>query len=345
MAPPRRVRDETLVLRVAGKADRILATRTEDGWQDAMPSQRRFQVSPDARLLAHITPGTSALHLLRRDGVEVALDVMPYTDIRFSPDSAEIAIVRMSASDAGIDRVDLRQMKARPWATLQNPTWMEYCARGLLVAHKSEGKGAISLLPRGEGPPERLVQREGTIRRFAAASLGTRFAFAYADEVWSVDGWGSAVKKLCTANVTNMEMSPDGQAVAVAGPSGLSLFEGDSKSRDWNESGIHSVWFSPRGELAWASPEVAVWRHGDLERRLVPVTSEGKLAAMRFLRGGAGVVLSRGAEVVRWSPETEDEEVISRNDDAGHELIGADVFGGGLVMWLVTPWQQMGRGT
>jgi hypothetical protein len=83
----------------------------------------------------------------------------------------------------------------------------------------------------------------------------------------------------------------------------------------------------------------------DLERRLVPVTSEGKLAALRFLRGGAGIVLSRGAEVVRWSPETEEEDVISRNDDEGRELLGADIFGGGLVMWLGTPWQRLGRGT
>jgi hypothetical protein len=352
MAPLRRVRDETLLLRASGVADRVLASHTWDatGWND-LPSQRRFQVSPDARVLAHLALGTGALHLLRRDGVELVIDVVPYSDFRFSPDSTEIAVKRAIGKEYRIDRVDLRHMKVRPWAAVGDTDWMEYCALGLLVGNVEDADGdrrgwAVSFLPR-EGRPKLVVRNVGLIHRLSAASAGTRFAYACDGGVWSVDAPGKAPRKVCSADVTNMEMSPDGRALAVVTSTRLSLFEGDSSPnpRVWNESGIHSVWFSPRGELAWASREVALWHHEDLERRLVPVTSEGKLAALRFLRGGAGIVLSRGAEVVRWSPEAEDEEVITRNDDAGRELLGADIFGGGLVMWLGTPWQRLGRGT
>jgi hypothetical protein len=165
-------------------------------------------------------------------------------------------------------------------------------------------------------------------------------------EVWSVDGPGATPKKLVDADVTNLEMSPDGRAVALATSQGVQLYEGDAATpRVWTESGVHSVWFSRGGELAWASPDVACWWYGGVERRLVPVTSEGRLAALRFLRGGAGIVLSRGADVVRWSPDLEEETVLTSNEDPNRTLLGADVFGGGIVLWLGTSWQHHGRGT
>ena len=73
----RRARDELLVLRKPGVPDRLLARGSDEsygvfGLDLVLPSQRRFQVSPDTRVLAYTEPSTGDLHLLRRDG---ALDL------------------------------------------------------------------------------------------------------------------------------------------------------------------------------------------------------------------------------------------------------------------------------
>jgi hypothetical protein len=50
----------------------------------------------------------------------------------------------------------------------------------------------------------------------------------------------------------------------------------------------------------------------------------------------------RGREVLRWSPEQDEHEVLTQVDD-GRELLGADAFGGGLVLWTGTPWTYADR--
>ncbi len=70
----------------------------------------------------------------------------------------------------------------------------------------------------------------------------------------------------------------------------------------------------------------------------MPVTSEGPIAALRVLRGGPGLIVSRGHEVVLWIPERAEEAVLARHEGDDRELLGADVCGGGVVMWLGTPY-------
>lgn len=335
VAPSPRARDEALILRRDGAPDRVLAERRELTFDVMVPTQRRFQVSPDARVLAHTDSSATQLELTRRDGAELRLPMMRDGDLRFSPDGSEMALMAESDGKHRIDRVDLRRMEARTWAAVRAPTWMEHCASGLLVAHGAErAGGAISLLP-PEGPPQKLVESNWILRRFTAASAGTRLAYLAGTELFSIEAPGAAPRKIADVQTNNLEMSPDGRSIAVATWDGLLLFEGDRPAQRLSqEHDIHSVWFSRNGELAWASPDVAVWRRGDVERKLVPVTSEGRIAGLRFLRGGAGLVLARGQEVVRWHPDRDECVTLTRNEDASRELLGADVFGGGIVMWL-----------
>src|SRR6516162_9771351 len=118
MAPPRRVRDESLVLRKEGVPDREIAKGNVTYWAEAMPSQRRFQVSPDARVLAYVSPDEGRLHVLRRDGAEVVTDGTRDQELRCSPDGSMLAVVRDIGNGRRIDRIDLRRMVQSPWAEL-----------------------------------------------------------------------------------------------------------------------------------------------------------------------------------------------------------------------------------
>jgi hypothetical protein len=348
MAEPRRVRDESLVLRREGLPDRELAKGNVAYWSDPMPSQRRFQVSPDARVLAYVAPHGGELHVLRRDGAELVLDGAGGHDLRFSPDGSTLAVSRQVSSGVSIDRVELRRMAQSPWAELRSVAWMEHCADGLVASHWDKFRGnALTLVP-WKGQLRTLVETMGTVSRFSAASAGSRVVYLVGSGAWSLDGPGADPSQLPVEGyaVSNMEMSPDGRSLAVVTTRGIDLYEGDAAPSSLGTArDIHTVWFSRDGaELAWASPDLATWRRGDSTRRLAATEWEGKIAAMRFLHAGAGLLVSRGNEVLRWSPESDQAEVLTRVED-GRELLGADVFAGGLVLWLGTPLSHTARGT
>jgi hypothetical protein len=340
MAPrPSRVLDDLLVLRTRG-GDRVLSSRFEALWYaDQMPSQRRFQVSPDARVLAHLAPGATDLHVQRRDGTELVVDVSPSEDLRFSPDGSELAVVRYLDNEYRVDRLDLRAMELRAGPTVDaRPEWMEYCERGLLVSHAAEGNdGAISLLAPGR-PPEPVARTTYPAKRFTAASRGTRFVYVDLSNTWSVDGPGGTPRKVDARVVYNIELSPDGRALAVVDGDTVVLFEGDAEVKVWRGVHAHSLWFLPSGALAWASNDEVVTWDGRTESRLSTPDSV-RIAAMRPVRGGTGLVLVRGKEVVWWNPELERETVLAEAEPA-RSLVGADLFAGGVVMWLTTPSRQ-----
>jgi hypothetical protein len=347
MAPPRRVRDEWLSLRKPGLADRTLVRgREETYWADSMPSQRRFQVSPDGRCLAFTTPGGSMLSVLRRDGASLELPDIRGGDLRFSPDGSTLAVARGAGSPQRVERVDLRRMEASLWANLDGVRWIEHCGRGLLALHGGNAYGyALTLLP-WEGAPQTITATDSWTDRFVAAKSGTRAAFFGGNrDVFVVDvtSPGGEPRRLCElgAPPTNAEMSPDGRTLAVVTSWGLYLVGPDATPRLVDtRSDIHSVWFSRDGaSVAWASPARAVYRRGDLEAELLAPQKD--LAALRFCQASPGLLVTRGPEVLLWSPEAGKTDVLAQIDATEKEMvIGADVWSGGLVLWMGTPWKH-----
>src|SRR5262249_5879390 len=160
-------------------------------WAEAMPSQRRFQVSPDARALAYVSPGDGRLHVLRRDGAEVVTDGARDQELRCSPDGSFLAVARDVGRGRRIDRVDLRRMAQSPWAELPNVYWMELCAEGAVVSHWSRsGTDALTLVP-WEGQLRTLAETQGSIMRFSAAAAGSRVVYLLNGQTWSMDGLGA----------------------------------------------------------------------------------------------------------------------------------------------------------
>jgi dipeptidyl aminopeptidase/acylaminoacyl peptidase len=345
MAPLRRERDEQVVLRKGSASERVLAQGAIHGYWDleSLPSQRRFQVSPDARVLAYTSPADGYLHLLRRDGAEAHFGDIHGRDLRFSPDGGTLAFVRPTGR---IERVDLRRLEARPWAELQNPEWIEFCADGLVVSHDAPSAGhALSLVP-WDGPPRQLARTEWRTARFVAAKAGSRVVFfTYNREAWSIDEPGEEPRRIADklpSQVTNAEMSPDGRAVAFASSSGLFVIQGDGEPElRSSDAFVHSVWFSRDGALAWASPNAAVWSKDGAQQKLGP--GEGHIVAMRFLQASPGLVITRGREVVLWSPERGEEQVLISLEEPRRELLGADLFDGGVALWVGSQWLEMER--
>jgi len=343
------VRDESLVLRRTGSPDRVLVSVRDEQWADALPSQRRFQVSPDARILAYTRPDTEALEIVRRDGRTTTIGGVREGDVRFSPEGKVLAVVRAGHGAQLITRVDLQRFEADTWAELRSPTWIEHCTDGLVVLHlhedPSKSDACLTLLP-WEGAPQRLVQTDWGLSRFTVAKAGTRIVYFHRTGIYAVERPGAEPERLGSVPgsyvnlVRNAEMSPDGRTVAFTAGRGLYVIEGSSEPvlRGAADEDVHSIWFSRDGrELSWASGERAVWRKDGEERSLA---SEGApIAAMRFLQASPGLIVSRGREVLRWSPSRDEVEVITTLDDEGKELIGADVFDGGIVLWTGTPWE------
>jgi hypothetical protein len=346
MAPLRRERDEQVVLRRGRAPERVLAQGSVHGyWHEErfLPSQRRFQVSPDARVLAYTSPSDGYLHLLRRDGAEAHFGDLHGRDLRFSPDGGTLAFVRPTGR---IERVDLRRLEAHLWAELQNPEWIEFCADGLVVLHDAPSAGhALSLVPWG-GAPRLLARTEWRIARFVAAKTGSRVVFfTHAGDAWSIDAPGEEPRRIAgerSFHVTNAEMSTDGRTVAFASSSGLFVIEGDGAPELRSPDGfVHSVWFSRDGALAWASPNAAAWSKDGAQQKLGP--GEGHIVAMRFLQASPGLVITRGREVVQWSPERDEAQVLLSLEEGDRELLGADLFDGGVALWVGSQWLEMER--
>lgn len=351
MAPPRRVRDELLVLRGRGdppserelsRARRMTYFDELDTGPLALPTQRRYQVSPDARALAYAVPSTGELRLSRRDGAELVIPGVGERDLRFSPDGRLLAVVTGGHPASPIRRIETRTLAMDTWAELLEPVWIEYCAEGLVVMH-AEGGGhghSLTLLP-WSGAPRRLADI-GWSGRFVTAKAGTRVIYFVDDQLWSLDAARPDPPRLVAHTripVRNAEMSPDGRRVACATDTALLLMEGDAAPATLDEQpNIHSVWFSRDGAaLTWASPLDATFRRGDELRRLK--AQRGDLATLRFVQAGEGLVVTRGREVLLWTPALDREEEITRVE-GDVSLLGADLCAAGVVLWLGTPWEE-----
>ncbi len=341
MAPRRRVRRESLVVRGRNEGDKTLFETTTHDFFDTVPTQRLYQVNSDARALAYSGRSDGSLQLLRRDGKETRIEGAGNQDFRFAPDGSWLALGRRVEGGWRMERIDVKSFESRVLGAIEEPIWIEFCNDGLIVLHNeaSSGKRALSLLP-WEREPRRLAE-VGWSARFSAAKRGSRIAFFQSNEIFELYPARPEPRSIAKLDawIQNAEMSPDGRSLALANDQGLWILEGEAEARLVPSSqDTHSVWFSPDGSaLAWASPERAEWQKGTLHRVLN--AGSGSIEAMRFVQGAMGLCVVRGNELLLWFPEEDRVEHLYRVED-DRRLIGADLFAGGMVLWLATPWKE-----
>ena len=306
MAPPRRVRDEALILRKPGKPDEALVRSREWSYRDAFPSQRRFLVSPDARSLAYTSPDKQTLEVVRRDGGRVSMGGAGNQELRFSPDGRTLAAAHFHERAVRIERINLARLTAERWADLPSVVWIEFCARGLVVLHHGEGSGAraFTLLP-WSGEPRQSWRPTGSSRGSWSAKSGTRLVFFRGNDVMSIDvAAGGEPQKLGRTRVlvTNAEMSPDGRVFVVATEEEAYVCEGEGPLVPLDGADVHTVWFARDGlSFVWANSQQVTWQSGAETRKLE--AAEGKpIWAARYLAASPGLVVSRGRDLLRWNP-------------------------------------------
>ncbi|HWM86004.1 MAG TPA: hypothetical protein VNO33_09205 [Kofleriaceae bacterium] len=303
-------------------------------------TQRVFLVSPTGDHMAYAAP-RDQLRVRGASGAEQVVENVRGQDVRFSADGRRLVTLRRLQEAGDLSEVlllDLASGERRGLGQAYQPRWLEWVQDGVVVRHVDplSNRPALTYFPLS-GAPRRLVSRDDLGVRFTAASRGTRVLFFAGRSVLTVDvsgGQPADAGELESAS-TNMEMRPDGgEAAIVTGrgvhrwtPAGLQLIDPLPH--------VHTVWYAGDGRsLAYASPSRAVHVTGGLRHELHAPSTD--LRALRFRRGGDGLVVVRGDRALLWRPAAGDLRTLATSG-AGRTLHAADWFRGGTLMWTLGP--------
>ncbi len=333
---------ELIALWRAGGQRVELARSRVNGWNLGREvfSQRAFLASPDGEHLVHAGAG-GELRVLGAGGERV-IERAGGRDVRFSADSRRLATTVAVQGASGelyeVVVIDLAAHRDRVvLGQVHQPRWLEWVRDGVVVSHidPTSRRAALTYFPLA-GSPRQLVSREDLSVRFTAAARGSRVMFFAGVEAFTVEvsgGEPTAAGKLPLAP-TNVEMSPDGSQVAIATPgqvhrwtaAGLELLE--------SSLSVHTVWYSPDGrDLAYASASGAVLLTASGQRHELHAPGHD-LRAMRFRRGGDGLVVARGDRALLWRPAAGILRTLA-TAPGGQQLRGADVYRDGVVLWTL----------
>lgn len=343
MAPPRRVRDEALTLHRTGVPDIELFRARESIYIGQYPTQGRFQVAPNAAAVAYTTPGRNELTIARRDGVMATFAGVYQDQFRMAPDGRSLSVAQYTEGSFGISRIDLRTLERISRVTMSNAPWVEFCADGLVVLeYKYTPKGTqhvLSLLPWNDEP--RVVANVDThVKRFSCAKAGKNLAYFSEGRVWSIPKAGAEAVRLAEFGyeIVNAEMSPDGRSIVVVTSKDAYLFEDGKMVESLGIPAAHTVWFSHDGnEFVVASAERAHWQRGS-KKVTIGADAKSPIRTARFAPMSPWIMLVKGRDAIRWNPEQNDTAVLA-SADGDDELLGVDVFGGGVVLWTGSTWQ------
>jgi hypothetical protein len=330
---------ERLALQQSGGEPVQLAMRRFDGNDPGeLFSQRVFLVAPGGGHLVYAGQ-RGELRLRDAGGGERVIEGVRERDVRFSADGrwlATLAALQGGASGelADLALVGLDREERRSLGHVYRPSWLEWVRGGVVVRHVDplSSRPALTYFPLA-GQSRRLVSRDDLNPRFTAAARGTRVMFFAGSEVFTVDVNGGAPTSAgdLVNHPANVEMSPDGSQAAIATSTELIR---------WTEAGLetlakdlwaHTVWYSADGsQLAYATDSEAVLLSGGQRHELH--APDRDLRALRFRRGGDGLVVTRGDRVLLWRPIAHDLSTLATAPPL-QTLSGADVYRGGTVLW------------
>ena len=343
MAPPRRVRDEVLALRRTGLPDIELFRARESIYLGQYPTQGRFQVSPNARAIAFTTPGQNTLSIVRQDGKLASFDGVHHDQFRIAPDAQTLSVARHYNGAYGVSRIDLRSMQELSRAQLNSVVWSEFCAEGLVVLqykYTPAGRENSLFLLNWNDEPRLLARVDDSVRRFACAKAGTSIAYFSRGQVWLIPNAGADPVRVADLvdDIVNAEMAPDGQSFIVVTKKDAFLFEEGKLVQAIGVPQAHTVWFSHDGtQFVVANAHMAHWQRGAKTAKLV-ADEKSPIRTARFAPMSPWIMVARGQDAIRWNPEQGDAETIASAGDE-REMLGVDVFGGGVVLWTGSTWQ------
>lgn len=348
MAPPRRVRDEALTLRRTGLPDIELFRAKESIYLGQYPTQGRFQVSPNAQILAYTAPRSDTLTIVRRDGTVAQFASSVGERFRISPDSKWLYVGRTFDGRFGVSRIDLRTLQITSHEHFQNAIWLEFCAEGLVVLEykydSSKNNRNLLLMP-WQGEVSVVATMDEYPKRFACAKAGTAIAYFNNSKVFSIAQRGATPTLLADLGyeVENAEMSPDGRSLVVLTAKDAHVFQDGKLVASLGMPKAHTVWFSHDGSAFVVANENKIyWQRGE-KTAVIDEVGQAPIKTARFAPMSPWVMIARGTEAIRWNPERNDAENIS-SAEGSEEVLGADVFAGGVAIWSGSPWQLQKHG-
>jgi|GEM_PF-3150798 len=330
-----------------------LSTRQRDVFWGGLnfASQRAIQVAPDGSTLAFVDLGSGVLHVRDKQRTLYSVPIAIGGDVRYSPDTrwiaAQVAQSRkrpLGQRAAGVVIVDATTGQTQRHVAMTRVRWLEWIADGLVVLHKDGKRDALTLVGH-DGSFRRLVTSRTTIRRFAASPLANTIAW-FADPtlrnkrrrpaklvVRLMDVSEPELKPRVVGETkgfrNNAEIAPDGSTLAWAAADGVYLAENGGLRLLEKGKGMHSVWFSRDGALAWANRNhIGYFRDGTVTKHI----SRRPIRTMRLRRDKPGVVFVVSHKLHTWSPGDRDSKRVGQ-PASGHKLVSGDLFAGGVVLW------------
>ncbi|HRI72475.1 MAG TPA: hypothetical protein PK156_49910 [Polyangium sp.] len=343
MAPPRRVRGETLTLRRTGLSDIELFQARESIYLGQYPTQGRFQVAPNAQAVAFTTPGGDSLNIVRRDGRMGSFSGIHRDQFRFSLDGHTLYAARYYNGSFGISRIDTRTLEEVSRFNVANAVWMEACPEGLIVLEYKFAAGvteSMLTLFTSNDEPRVLARPNGHPTRFSCAKAAKNVVYFLGSHIWSIAHPGAEPIQIADVgyDVQNAEMSPDGRKLVVVTVKDTHLFEDGKLVASLGLSGAHTVWFSRDGsQFVVANQQKAHWQSGEKTAELL-ADEKSPIRTARFAPMSPWVMVARGQDAVRWNPSQSDSETIASAEE-NQEMLGVDVFAGGVVIWTGTTWE------
>jgi dipeptidyl aminopeptidase/acylaminoacyl peptidase len=343
MAPPRRVRDEALTLRRTGLRDIELFRARESIYLHQYPTQGRFQVAPNARAIAFTTPGADTLTVVRHDGIITNVANPVHDLFRFSPDGRTLFVLQHWEGRLVVGRVDVPSLQVVLRTPISGAPWMEVCAEGIVIPDNHYNAGAfdcdIMLLP-WNGEPRVVAHVDSVVNRLVCAKAGQTIAYFAKSRVWMIPNIGAEPVLVAHegADVTNAEMSPDGRSLLVLTAKDAHLFQDGKLAKTLGMAHAHTVWFSYDGrQFVVANEQKAVWQRGD-KTAVLERTEKAPIRTARFAPMSPWLMVARGGDAIRWNPDQDDVQTIASADE-GQEMLAADVFGGGVLIWTGSTWE------
>jgi len=360
--PVRRDRTYQLAL-ISSDGKSRLHLRTRFPEHD-LRSQVIYRTSPGGRWLA-FGDNDGAMRLLDA-AHHWYLVADSYVDYRFSPDGRWLAVAVRSGNtpppvnfqgshdELPADQLLLVDLSgptpvSRSLAKLEGITYVEWSAAGVLLQRTVRGEDELTLVSL-QGA-QRVV-RTGPFRRFASAARGFR-VLVFLDTIMLEYDLSQPDRLLqiietdphLDQELRNVEMAADGSTtlyvmlarVPIDGKIGwfterneLFLIEGTSTPRLIDTNDVSSLWADDAGARF-------VWQNKagmHLGGNTFALLHEDALTSVRFRRDAPGFVAARGRQAVTWNATGQDEVVRWSDSQTNERLIGADLYAGGLVVWI-----------